>query len=191
MNEQQSGAVIAKEHLAADKRLMRKLRWATIWNDWFGTRNAPPSQLKARYLPLRFHTNRQEWGARIYAGPFRNCPENVDFSVNLTKEIHQPECHVRLPIEDFSVPDPLQARRALIETLYHLRLGDVVYCGCMGGIGRTGLFLSLLTKCSGMTSDPVSYVRMEYLPSAVETMEQREFVKDLYVHDILAWVQTL
>ena len=41
----------------------------------------------------------------------------------------------------------------------------------MGGWGRTGLFLALLAKVCGV-ENPVTYVRENYSPRAVETTDQ-------------------
>ena len=53
----------------------------------------------------------------------------------------------------------------------------------MGGIGRTGLFLAALAKLSG-EKDPVAYVRKHYMPHAVETQQQQDFIKNLKVWDL-------
>ena len=82
--------------------------------------------------------------------------------------------NVHLPIHDFSVPSPDQqdeVELALRETLEALLDGKKVYVGCMGGWGRTGLFLALLAKVCGV-EEPVTYVRENYSSRAVETAEQ-------------------
>ncbi len=79
--------------------------------------------------------------------------------------------NVHLPIHDFSVPSPDQqdeVELALRETLEALLDGKPVYVGCMGGWGRTGLFLALLAKVCGV-DQPVTYVRENYSNRAVET----------------------
>ena len=58
--------------------------------------------------------------------------------------------------------------------------------GCMGGIGRTGLMLSLLAKAFGV-EDPVAYVRKHYYSHAVETKEQRQFIADFAIPLSVRW----
>jgi hypothetical protein len=95
--------------------------------------------------------------------------------VKLAKEISAP-CFVDLPIQDFGVPQVKDTIRAVEEALVLIAVcRRPVYAGCMGGIGRTGLFLALLAKAFGVTK-PVEYVRQNYYSHAVETKEQFDFV---------------
>lgn len=89
--------------------------------------------------------------------------------------------HAHLPIEDFSVPeDPDRVRAVLKQALRAALDGRDVYVGCMGGWGRTGLFLALMAKAAGIP-DPVGYVKATYSHRAVETNEQARFVEDFDV----------
>ncbi len=76
---------------------------------------------------------------------------------------------------DFGIPDEYEVKQALVQTCMHLKWKNPVYVGCMGGIGRTGTFLALLCKM-GNEMFPVDYVRKNYLPHAVETPQQQEFI---------------
>jgi len=87
---------------------------------------------------------------------------------------------VTLPIRDFQTPEgtipPSEVAQALTKALTAALRGQDVYVGCMGGWGRTGLVLALLVKATGVTDDPVAFVRAHYNPRAVETADQAEYV---------------
>jgi protein tyrosine phosphatase len=99
------------------------------------------------------------------------------FGVKMAKEI-KADCDVAVPTEDFSVPEAQDLIEGLRAALVPLSKGKAVYVGCMGGKGRTGLFLAALAKLLG-EKDPVTFVRMYYYLHAVETSEQKEFVDSL------------
>ena len=115
----------------------------------------------------------------ITGGPFDNFVQAEGrFGVCVRAEpVSRPHAGVTLPIHDFSVPKMPKGQvdcviqRALQEALD----GKEVYVGCMGGWGRTGLFLALLAKACGK-EDPVGYVRKHYTPHAVETYDQVRYV---------------
>ena len=105
---------------------------------------------------------------------------NADFGVCLRAELCPEDLDVLLPIKDFSVPPPAQLedveyviRRALGAAV----AGKRVWAGCMGGWGRTGMFLALLAKVADY-DDPVGYVRRVYSKKACETKEQCRYVYD-------------
>ena len=95
--------------------------------------------------------------------------ENADFGVCLRAELCPEDLDVLLPIKDFSVPPPAQLedveyviRRALGAAVE----GKRVWAGCMGGWGRTGMFLALLAKVADY-EDPVGYVRRRLFEEGV------------------------
>lgn len=98
---------------------------------------------------------------------------------------------VHLPIHDFSVPEhPEAVAGALVAALGAAMDGKKVYIGCMGGWGRTGLFMALIAKAAGV-ADPVEYVRINYTPRAVETGEQERYVANFDVSQVqraLVWI---
>ena len=129
----------------------------------------------------------------IVGGPYLRYVEGEDTFGVCLREVEPSYYDVWLPIEDFSVPtDDDDTRTALVETLAAALGGKQVYAGCMGGWGRTGLFLSLLAKAAGVAS-PIEYVRKHYTPHAVETAQQETFVKTFDVQNVtqnlyrLAW----
>lgn len=138
----------------------------------------------------------------VMGGPYREKPEGIR-GVKLAQEINA-ACDVRLDIPDFGIPAVHAVDDALFQTLKILCEDGVIYLGCAGGIGRTGMFMALLMKTIatlniqaeektwwykfkkflgadpspylGMKDFPVYYVRDEYLSTAVETDEQYSFV---------------
>lgn len=85
------------------------------------------------------------------------------------------------PIRDFSVPEnPNELRNVLLEVHDYACHNKLVYIGCMGGLGRTGLVLACLLKLHGMYN-PVQIVRTAYNPKAVETTDQMRFVEEFQI----------
>ncbi len=133
---------------------------------------------------------------RIYGGPFKDCPYGW-FGVKLAPEIRK-SCDVLVPIADYSVPEISDLQAGIVKTLMATMVGHTVYVGCFGGWGRTGLFLSALTKVqveyrkakhrAGRDVDPVGYVRSHYSDRAVETHEQEEFLDNLDVSEVVNWL---
>lgn len=136
--------------------------------------STPPSFQTPAYMPLILGGK----AIKVYGGPYFNKPDDM-FGVKLAKEIDLP-CEINLPIEDFSVPNKAETKKALSKALHALRAGEDIYVGCMGGKGRTGLFMALLAKMAGV-KNPIQYVRASYNSHAVETPEQEAFVKNLNV----------
>jgi len=118
----------------------------------------------------------------VVGGPYINKPDFA-FGVKMAAEINLP-CDVSVPTNDYSVPDKEQLRRGLIKTLLAMNNHNIIYVGCMGGIGRTGLFIAALVKIFHPNIEPVLYTRANYLSCAVETLEQQRYIADLYVDDI-------
>jgi hypothetical protein len=104
---------------------------------------------------------------------------------------------VHLPIQDFSIPRASDkgavdaALKATISAMLKGRRpgGTPVYVGCMGGIGRTGLFLALLDKVLAGDGDPIANVRGAYMRHAVETPDQIDYVKNFDVDDLRRWLK--
>lgn len=134
----------------------------------------------------------------VYGGPYTQKPDDM-FGVKMAAEINLP-CNVDIPTQDFSVPRVDLVRRGVVQTLMAMANGHDVYAGCMGGIGRTGLFLAILAKVqieyrrskhrAGRGEDPVGYVRQHFIPHAVETQEQQQYIANFDVTDIVEWVDT-
>lgn len=114
----------------------------------------------------------------ITGGPFADCPSNM-VGVKMAREI-KAKCAVDIPTEDFRTPDRKTLYRGLNKALDSILAGEPVYVGCMGGKGRTGLFLAVLVKAFGVKK-PVEFVREHYYAHAVETADQYKFVKQFTI----------
>ena len=132
----------------------------------------------------------------VYGGPYRQVPE-LFWGVKMAEEIDHPHM-VAVDTKDFSVPEVSDLKRGILKALMAMINEEDVYAGCMGGIGRTGIFLAALAKVqieyrrskhrAGRGEDPVLYVRKHFIPHAVETKQQEEFIANLDVSDIVEWL---
>lgn len=128
----------------------------------------------------------------IWGGPYFDRPRNM-LGVKMAEEIDL-MCHIDIPTKDFGVPSMLTMTHGVNEAVACLSQGKELYVGCMGGIGRTGLFMACMLKTAherkwGSTwrrffrrwfEPNISYVeevRKQYHPYAVETEQQRDFVR--------------
>lgn len=130
----------------------------------------------------------------IVGGPYREKPLYM-VGVKMAAEIKAP-CEVSIPTKDFSVPSVDLMQEGIKQTLPYLALRQPVYVGCMGGLGRTGLFMACLAKVLGYPY-PISHVRQYYNPHAVETSSQEDYVqyfpheelqKSLWKFKVVAWI---
>lgn len=109
----------------------------------------------------------------IIGGPYRErFPDH--FGVKMAEEIRA-SCDVDVPTRDFDVPNPNTLDKGVRDTLMTIARNKPVYVGCMGGIGRTGLFMAALAKVLGI-SEPVKYVRANFKSHAVETKQQMDYI---------------
>lgn len=76
-------------------------------------------------------------------------------------------------IPDMNVPPDVEEFMKLITwTAEQMRSGKSVFVGCIGGHGRTGLFLAALTNHMTGAKDAISIVRKKYCKKAVESTKQ-------------------
>ncbi len=132
----------------------------------------------------------------VYGGPYRDVPEFF-WGVKMAVEIQHPHM-VAVDTKDFNVPKVSDLKAGIVKALMAMINEEDVYAGCMGGIGRTGIFLAALAKVqieyrkakhrSGRGEDPVLYVRKHFIPHAVETAQQEKYIADLDVSDIVEWL---
>lgn len=132
----------------------------------------------------------------VFGGPYRDySPVNNVIGVKMAAEIRKP-CLVDIPTDDFSVPEHENMVAGMIKSLQYVRAGNSLYVGCMGGVGRTGLFMGVLAKVAIDANngryegyvDPVAYVRNNYKSHAIETMEQMKFVREFDTSIIIATI---
>lgn len=132
--------------------------------------------------------------ATIMGGPYLAKPEGY-CGVKMAAEINAP-CVISIPTRDFSVPPVALFRMGLLQALTLLHQRQKLYVGCMGGVGRTGLFMGGLVKVVSeyrrkthrSTLDPKLYVREKYQSHAIETQKQEQYLEDLDVSDLVEWV---
>ncbi|MCL4743856.1 MAG: hypothetical protein KJZ83_00425 [Burkholderiaceae bacterium] len=142
------------------------------------------------YLPLDLGWRGGFYTLSIAGGPYDNFPgRDQAFGVCVRAErVPEGGFDAHVPIHDFSIPnDRLALDMAIRDTFRAAIRGRDVYVGCMGGWGRTGLFLALLAKTAGVT-DPVDYVREYYHPRAVETKPQARFVESFDARELQKWL---
>jgi len=85
------------------------------------------------------------------------------------------------PITDMSVPKDVGEFKKMIEwTAVQLIANKSVHVGCIGGHGRTGLFLAALYKYMTGDVDAITYVRKNYCDKAVESNSQIDFLNQHY-----------
>lgn len=138
----------------------------------------------------------------LFGGPFRaHQPTRRLFSINMAKEIPN-NADFRIPTRDFSVPEVEDMEAGLMAALNALQEGNDIYVGCMGGVGRTGLFLGCFAKVlkdcdkAGLypvttVYDPVLWVRDNYKSHAIETPEQEAFVRNFPTEAVLSHLHSL
>lgn len=117
----------------------------------------------------------------VLGGPYKIRPMNQPnlFFVKMAVEINHP-FDVSIPTVDFSLPNEKELRDGMFKALNAMLRGRQLFVGCMGGVGRTGLFMATLAKAVGV-EHPVQYVRRHYLAHAVETKQQFQFVTNFDV----------
>ena len=109
---------------------------------------------------------------------------------NLKKENPHDELkgvQVYIPIPDYGVPKRLGGYLepesgltlgALYDCITAAIEGRLVCIGCAGGMGRTGLMLSMIHAILKNECNSVEYVRCHYHPHAVETLHQKTYVEE-------------
>ena len=147
--------------------------------------NAHVNQHMPAHMPIKFGFMAAYHNLKVFGGPFDKRPRTAKhFNICVRAERVPPtDIHAHLPIVDFEVPNPSQ-RKLVDETLFQALKaaidGKQVYVGCMGGVGRTGLFMALLAKAADV-KQPVSWVRATYDSHAVETKQQKAYVEEFDV----------
>lgn len=114
----------------------------------------------------------------VHAGPYRE----VDASrmgvmrILLASELERLPHHMMVPARDFGLPDKAAMKKAIRAAIHESIRGKTVAVGCMGGIGRTGVFLGCLHRTLNPFADSVAAIRKLYLSHAIETKNQERFV---------------
>jgi protein-tyrosine phosphatase len=92
----------------------------------------------------------------------------------------QERATIAIEMHDYECPpNHQQVKYAMLVATQALAEGCDVYCGCAGGIGRTGIFLAVLAAAYRPTEkDPITFVRNKYDSHAIETVSQEAWVYD-------------
>lgn len=107
------------------------------------------------------------------------------YGVRLTED-HQLDlpCDLHFPIRDFGVPSARSFEDLLIRIIQRAEEGRVVFVGCYGGIGRTGMVVAGLARVLVAGTDPVLWARGYYLGHAVETEQQERLISTFDVNRV-------
>jgi len=85
---------------------------------------------------------------------------------------------VHLPVGDYSIPAKDDLDKALSVILRYAEKGKNIVIHCSAGIGRTGMFTACLARrILGLTGEEAISWTRQFIPGAVETLEQRQMVK--------------
>jgi hypothetical protein len=81
--------------------------------------------------------------------------------------------------EDFGLPEnPELAAQQIVDAFGRAQRGQLVEVGCLGGSGRTGTVLACMAVLAGVpAAEAVAWVRANYRPGAVETINQENWVR--------------
>jgi protein-tyrosine phosphatase len=81
--------------------------------------------------------------------------------------------------EDFGLPEnPELAAQQIVDAFGRAQRGELVEVGCLGGSGRTGTVLACMAVLAGVpAAEAVAWVRANYRPGAVETINQENWVR--------------
>lgn len=80
-------------------------------------------------------------------------------------------------ITDGCAPKSPKEFKKMIEWVaLKLHCGNKIHVGCIGGHGRTGLFLAALVAFTNTSDDPIKWVRENHCKKAVESKSQVNFL---------------
>jgi protein-tyrosine phosphatase len=83
------------------------------------------------------------------------------------------------PVDDFSVPSKGGFQEPIEKALQAANAGRTIALHCHAGLGRTGMFAACLSKVVfGLDGEEASAWVRQYIPKAVETQEQHQFIND-------------
>ncbi len=122
----------------------------------------------------------RDWGAEILVSLIEAHEYHQVGVANFEEFLPRGMLHLRLPIEDASVPDHLweehwKEEGRLVRSV--LRRGGKVCLHCMGGLGRTGMVAARLLVEFGLHPDEAIRMVRAARPGTIETPEQEAYVK--------------
>jgi hypothetical protein len=120
------------------------------------------------------------WGGSCVRPKVPDADVYIGFDIGMRFTSRQwpwtPGHEVLFEIRDMGVPNPHEFWALIEWTVTQLKAGKKVHAGCIGGHGRTGLFLSALVLAVLKDKDAISHVRKHYCPRAVESKAQIDFL---------------
>lgn len=132
-----------------------------------------------KVIPIFLPDDQVSW---IMAGPTRELPDNRKL-VRCAEEIPTSADRVAIDIatKDFHPFDDSILEQEIPKIVQRLMLGEQLYVGCMGGIGRTGTVLSILAAQhpNFTAAEAIAYIRSIYHPHACETIAQERQVEKI------------
>ncbi len=120
------------------------------------------------------------WGARMLVSLIEDHEYRKVQITDIGSRIAGRMTHMKLPIRDLDVPDSAweqdwQVKGPIIRAA--LRNGERVCVHCMGGLGRTGLFVARLLVEFGMSPDEAILAVRKARPGTIETPAQENYVR--------------
>lgn len=86
---------------------------------------------------------------------------------------------IHAPVEDFSIPPDGAFHEPIQKTIRAANAGRTIVIHCHAGLGRSGMFAACLAKVVfDMDAEEASQWVRQYIPNAVETWEQHDFIKN-------------
>jgi hypothetical protein len=136
--------------------------------------------------------------ADLVGGPYKKKPANF-YGIKMAEEIDR-DCVISIPTADYCVPDTGRLLAGLYCGISLAQQQIPIWVGCMGGIGRTGLYFATLAKVMAryqkltkhkVTIDPIKYTRKHFLAHAVETDQQINYIAALDVDAVAQWAVSI
>jgi hypothetical protein len=130
----------------------------------------------------------------LVGGPYKQKPDHF-YGIKMAEEIDR-DCVISIPTRDYDVPDKGRLVAGLYCGIALAQQQVPIWVGCMGGVGRTGLYFAALAKVMAryqkltkhkVTIDPILYTREMYLAHAVETKEQMQWIANLDIDAVAEW----
>lgn len=118
------------------------------------------------------------YGANIYTFP--NDKEGLIISLAGYPAYFDTKNDKNLILIDWEDMEPLNwNRNQWLEFLEHVEKMNFkrIYVGCIGGHGRTGTFLAIVSALKKVTTNPINFIRQRLCKNCIETISQEEYIR--------------